>query len=276
MNASWKRSIRAGVVSVAIAGFVAGWGGLLAGDPRVAPKSTEANPDVPLKARKYKDKFKDKGGPTSAEYSLDLVSLDSRKIWYQTIGNHDLVILNLWAYDTGRASEHAQFVSTAYKARSGQRQSLGFTKLFGAFPDIKGELKIGGTLVLAHPQNFRNVRDAMRRMVELETGVVGMVIRMKEIEGLTQIFGNTDTLEKIQQFQADLRYELINALGKVISLGQNDCRTYVAPIEITLSKTDLQRHANEEFRLWYAVKGAKAATCWREIKYDLIARALRD
>jgi len=259
-----------------LTGLVFSDGALLAGGMQKASGAQKASPDVPLRARKYKDKFKDKGPPPSAEYALDLVSLDSRKIWYHMIGNHDLVILNLWAYDTGRATETVQFVSTTYKGSSGERQSLGFQRLFGAFPEIKGQLKIGGTLVLAHPQNFQNVRDAMRRMVDLEFGVTGMVMRIKELPGLSQLFGNTDSLELIKQFQADFRSELIVALGKLVSLGQNDCRTYVAPIDITLTRDDLRRNANEEFRLWSAIKGAKASTCWREIKYDLIARTLRD
>ena len=218
--------------------------------------------------------------PTQAQasgqgFSLDLVEIHCRKIWYKALGNHDLVVMSLWAYDTG--SEESQFVTFTFKCRNDQKYHLNMTRLFGPTVKIKGELRISGNFMVTHPKKFKNIRDAIKKMVDIEAATVGIVAKLTGLGGGgVAAFGTGPEFKVLRDWHANLRTEVVKFLGKAICLGGGDSITYTKSIGLKpLDQQWFKRNANKQTKLWYISYGKKRQTCWRGIKYDLHARVLR-
>lgn len=235
------------------------------------------NPQSSVKDQKKRDKFK-KGNKTSAAtssapkygYQIDLAYVKCRKIWYSAIGNHDLVIMDLTAYDS--ASGEAQTAVITFKCRNKQIKSLSLEHLFGP-QALKGDVRVIGNFTVTHPQKFRNVRKAMQRYAKA-SGEAAKMIAAASGDPTAIMVSQVGSMDEINKIRGDVMTELLLIAGRIGCGGSNPL-TWTKGIDVTLTKQLLKKYVNGEYKIWYTVQGRKAKTCWREIKYDVVTRITR-
>lgn len=275
-----RRSVVIGLVLLlAVLSFTGGW--IRAGSARRATESAEWAPVVRQDRDRGPVRIPGRDGPpiirpgeepppVGEQWKLDLVSLKCRKTWYGPwIGGRDAVVLNLMAYDL--ATESYQHVTMSFICKHNTIYPLDLTTLWG--PDrLKSSLRIIGSFTVSHPQNFRNIRDAMRKYAEAQ-GVALTTIGVATGDPGVALVGKVVSEEAVRNMIADILTESGLAVLKVVCSGA--ATQWSTPIDMTWSPIDLKPHLNKEFKLWYEVQGAKRKTCFRDIKYDLMARLLK-
>lgn len=203
-------------------------------------------------------------------HQVDLSYVKCRKIWFHGIGERDLVILELMAYDPASDKE-AQYVAVTFKCRTGKIYPLHLTRLFGP-QAVKNQLRLVGSFTVAHPQNFKNVRNAMHQYAEAR-GALVKIIGEASGDPIVAMVAKGSTTAEMNKIRGDFLTEVIKVGGRILCGGNNPLRR-TKNIDVTLTPQLLKQHENQEYKFWYIAEGAKAKNCFREIKYDLVSRVL--
>jgi hypothetical protein len=206
---------------------------------------------------------------STSGYVLDLVSVKGSHIWFKDIGKHDLAILTLWAWDT--QGEHGEVRIIPMRIANGATVPLGGVRLFG--PNrVNGALHIEGSLTLAHPQHFQNVRSALMRLAQAE-GYVTQVIGEAHGDEAVIIIGKVLQKQEVARAVADVHTELAKAVG-TIACGGSSPLAYTMSKANELTQSELEHTVGREFKLLSFHKGAQIKTCGRDIVYDPIVARL--
>ncbi|MEE8379098.1 MAG: hypothetical protein V3R49_01815 [Gammaproteobacteria bacterium] len=224
---------------------------------------------------KIKSKFgngsvSDQSSQFKLGYQIDLAYVKCRKIWYHAIGNHDLVIMDLTAYDT--ANGEAQTAVISFKCRSEQIKPIKLERLFGP-QALKGDVRIIGNFTVTHPQKFQNVRAAMQRYANA-SGEAAKMIATASGDPTAIMISKVGGMDEINKIRGDVMTEVLLIAGR-IGCGGNNPLTWTKAIDVTLTPQFLKQQTNKEYKIWYASEGRKAKTCWRTIKYDVVTRITR-
>jgi hypothetical protein len=209
---------------------------------------------------------------SEGKYTLVLQKVHGKNIWFDKVGVRDLATLSFRVCDTGRAAaaDGCMDSVTMFRVRNGQtifpvdnkKKPL---RLYGPAP-IKGDLEIDGTLLIAHPQKFKNVYGALKAFAGL-AGAAVQEYGASEDDQQVSAVGKFMQKEEAKQAYANLNVELVKAAGRIGCAGAN-------PLAITwsnsntLTPAEVRNNTNKSFKLLSFHKGSQAKTCWQDIVYD--------
>jgi hypothetical protein len=207
----------------------------------------------------------------AAQYELELVSIKADKIWFAGLGDRDAISLTLQVSD---GSDSGSTVTVFRKIHNGQTLPLSFQRLFGP-KRVIGQLRVDGYLTIAHPQNFENMKKAVKELYDASQATVETVGSEKKEDDMILV-SKVMKKEQVEKLVLDVSAELIKAVGRVACGGANPI-TYSMDNSNTLDLGEINKLASgSEFKLLSFHRGAQVHTCFRNIVYDPIsARIVR-
>ena len=207
----------------------------------------------------------------AAQYELELVSIKADKIWFAGLGDRDAISLTLQVSD---GSDSGSTVTVLRKIHNGQTLPLNFQRLFGP-KRVIGQLRVDGYLTIAHPQNFENMKKAVKELYDASQATAETVGGEKKDDDMILV-SKVMKKEQVEKLVLDVSAELIKAVGRVACGGANPI-TYSMDNSNTLDLREINKlAAGSEFKLLSFHRGAQIHTCFRNIVYDPIsARIIR-
>ena len=151
---------------------------------------------------------------------------------------------------------------------------MNFQRLFGP-KRVIGKLRVDGYLTIAHPQNFENMKKAVKELYDASQATAETVGDEKKDDDMILV-SKVMKKEQVEKLVLDVSAELIKAVGRVACGGANPI-TYSMDNSNTLDQGEINKlAAGSEFKLLSFHRGAQTHTCFRNIVYDPIsARIIR-